>query len=61
MIITLVVDQFFQNTNGTSVSAQNLCRELEEKGHTVKNLNVSFSLPSKAYSFSIPSPVIAWL
>ena len=40
MIITLVVDQFFQNTNGTSVSAQNLCRELEEKGHTVRVLTV---------------------
>ena len=40
MIITLVTDQFYQNSNGTSVSAQNLCKGLIENGHTVRILSV---------------------
>lgn len=40
MIITLVTDQFYQNGNGTCVSAQNLCKGLTEKGHTVRVLSV---------------------
>ncbi len=40
MIITLVTDQFYKNSNGTSVSAQNLCKGLIEKGHTVRVLSV---------------------
>lgn len=40
MIITLVTDQFYKNNNGTSVSSQQLCRELLKEGHTVRILTV---------------------
>lgn len=40
MIITLITDQFFQNGNGTSVSAQNLYKGLTEQGHTVRVVSV---------------------
>ena len=40
MIITLVTDQFYTSSHGTSVSAQRLYQGLIEQGHTVRVLAI---------------------
>lgn len=40
MIITLVTDQFYQNTHGTSISAQRFYNGLVQRGHQVRVLAI---------------------